>query len=75
VSNFSWETIYWIKRWADCYPQTYPSELYLEKSEVVTKGWWIFKKSYLVTHAYCARCGEILETGHMCEDIAEYLDH
>jgi len=68
---------YWANRWMDCFPCTYPPELFSYKTEVkeIEEGFWPFKrkKQIIVDHAGCARCGERIGTGHQCKDIFEYL--
>ena len=63
------EIEYWRWRWKDCFPYTYPPELYAHSYKSHTYGWWIFKKTYYWNVAICSRCLERICTGHMCEDL------
>lgn len=65
---------YWAKRWDECFPCTYPPELY--KTIVVEKenGWGIFKTQVTVERHVCARCEERIMTGHQCKDIYDYIE-
>lgn len=61
---------YWLDQWRDCYPATYPPELWRPKYTEVKSGMWPFIRTHMIQQGgYCARCGEDLLTGHMCEDL------
>lgn len=65
---------HWVERWRTCHPATYPPELWKEVSEEYRSGCRLFGlgRTVTITRGVCARCGERLETAHMCEDIRQY---
>lgn len=63
---------YWLKRWKECYPCTYPPELLTTETITITEGWWIFKSTRVVHRPVCARCHERITTGHLCADLMKY---
>lgn len=62
---------YWRHRWTECYPNTYPPELFSNKRVEIETGWWIFKRKLSILRAVCVRCGERIGTGHYCRDLME----
>ena len=69
---------YWIDRWNNCTPYTYPPELYsmIIYMDVDTRNkilQYIFPKyTGPYTKSVCARCNERIGTGHMCEDLVNH---
>lgn len=63
------EIDYWRRRWAECFPATYPPEIYTEKLIEKTDGWWIFKKHYSYYVSICRLCGERISTAHICKEL------
>jgi hypothetical protein len=64
----------WLERWRDCYPSTYPPELYWARFRTYCERGGLFRQPREITvwYAACRRCGEDITTGHMCKDIREY---
>ena len=48
---------YWSKRWEECFPYTYPPELF----------------AYGGFGSICLSCKERISTGHQCKDIYTYI--
>ena len=71
---------YWSKRWSECFPCTYPPELFkielYYQEDIRPKLIQIIfpRSSGPYTRSVCARCGERIMTGHMCKDILEYIN-
>ncbi len=64
---------YWAKRWEDCFPCTYPPELYETIFIEKTTGWGPFKQEITIEKHVCARCKELICTGHQCRDVLNYI--
>lgn len=65
---------YWRSRWNECFPATYPPELRSYKLIVYERElkflWFVIGKETIYhDKAVCARCGEVLLTGHYCKDL------